>query len=268
MGDFTKANLLADAKLIIGSFPVFTGENSVDNDQITLSIDQALVTYSMSLPHDRAQVVAAVDGQFFYPLNGNDAVVDAWDDDFSGIREVDLRTPSGGRATATAGSVESIFPQNVASNGYDVFKSGDAQFLRFTGAFATPIDGEYFEVHYTSLHQIVDGTDAANTIPGKHRHAITFLTVSRLASIAAIRAVKALDPPGGAEFVTMRTKDKGFQMIAKDYYEKYIEEIGGQQPIAASIVVDAPLEHTLSIYGFYGHRSRNVTVSSNSDGSR
>ena len=50
MGDFTKAEVLVDVGLIVGGFPVFTGENSLAEEQLSLSVDQAVTTYSIELP--------------------------------------------------------------------------------------------------------------------------------------------------------------------------------------------------------------------------
>ena len=144
--------------------------------------------------------------------------------------------------------------------------------------FSPPQPGEHFEVTYTALHKLRDTVEAVtavaadatatppveaveavtavegmNTIPGKHRHAITYLAVSKAASIAAFRAVKAIDPPSGAMYVTMRSKDRGFHDIAKTYYDMYIEEIGGTKPVAASVGVAVGLNHS-AFFPFYAHR--------------
>ena len=258
---FTRANVLADAKLLIGSFPVFTGENSLSDAQIELVIDQSLTTYSIDRPHLVSVIVEGVDSKRFYPLGGTDTIISGWDEEFSKIREVDLDVGSTGRALKDSGGsgIDLLGPGTT-----EVWTS-DIPYLRFIGS-RTPSGGEYFQVYYTSMHEIIDADmiavppiEAVNTIPNKHRHAITYLSVSKAAAIAAIRAAKALDPPSGAMYVTMKDKTKEFRSIQNSYHDMYTNDIGGANPIAASIIVSAPLQQSVSPIGFYAHRS-NITI--------
>ena len=167
MGSFTRANVLADAKLLIGSFPVFTGENSLSDAQIELVIDQSLTTYSIDRPHLVSVIVEGVDSKRFYPLGGTDTIISGWDEEFSKIREVDLDVGSTGRALKDSGGsgIDLLGPGTT-----EVWTS-DIPYLRFIGS-RTPGDGEYFQVYYTSMHEIIDADmvavppiEAVNTIP-------------------------------------------------------------------------------------------------------
>ena len=98
--------------------------------------------------------------------------------------------------------------------------------------------------------------DQADTdIPDQYKEAITYLTVSRVSRIVALRIEKALDPPGGATFVSMRNKSAGFSDIADMWEQMYREEIGGVtiKPATARRDYDSTFRHGAD-YMFHSDR--------------
>ena len=47
-------------------------------------------------------------------------------------------------------------------------------------------------------------------------------------------AEKAIDPPAGASYISMRNKSSGFRSVGEHFKTKYLEELGGQEIVGAS----------------------------------
>ena len=71
-------------------------------------------------------------------------------------------------------------------------------------------------------------------MPTQHEKAIVYLSVAELDSILQFHAEKAIDPPPGASYISMRNKGSGFRAVGDHFRNKYITEMGGEGVVGAS----------------------------------
>ena len=210
---FNRQDVQTDVSFILGEFPMFSGENSLGESVIQLGIRQAVNAFSRFLP-DRVVEDDVGDGGKYKDL----ASLASWETNFSRIVSIDLDV------STRVSSDE--FPNFLSEEDGDWVFYSDTSLDYVFFPNHSPSTSETLRFTYTR-RQLLGDTDATSTIPDQYREAIIFLAVSNVASIAQIRAEKALDPPAGAEFVTMRSKGSGFASIRDNYYNMYIKEIGG-----------------------------------------
>lgn len=205
---------------IVGSFPVFTGENSVGDDTIDEGIDQARKIFSKIKPHIIVEDEVGDDGRY-YALG----MLADWQDDFSEILSIDWD------AASRISSDEQVNPLNRDDGDWTYYRDATTRYLVFPNH--SPASSLTFRVTYTTFQTLSATT---STVPLQYEEAIIYLAVSRLARIVQWRVEKATDPPGGAQFVTMRNKSSGFDRLAEVYFDLYIAEMGGDGVVAASAV--------------------------------
>ena len=280
-----------DARLMIGSFPVFTGENSLSAQEIELCIKQALDGFNLASPRRRTVTKVIQPGeenQLYFRLTEGDAdepsivtnqtLMDAghilWDDDFSEVHEV---WNAGNSDNANA--LTPVLDRDIIPTAFDrftdfkVFREDDpttAECIEYLSVYGlTKAQYDEIRLTYTLRHRImgseppvadigvkpnptavpaVTGDGRSITIAASSKTALTYLTVSLMAALAMIRAEKALDPPSGREFVTMRDKSKGFRTISDTYRELYIREMGGEDtPAACSFQPMAAINNIVTV---------------------
>ena len=260
MGNFSKADIITSARSIIGGFPIFTGENSVGDEQLALSLDQAVSTYTQQHPLVKLSSPIELTDSLYYELGvsrasgGPPAILSDWQQSYSHIESIDYDVGEHGRILGNSDEYPNYL---VKDQDYLLVGTPSRQYLRFTH---NSLDsGKYIEIMYTGTHTLDSDSDGnpVNTIPQHHKTGLEYLTVSKAMMIAGIRSVKSTDPSAGAEFVTFReSKDRGFQRLSERYYDMYLMETGGHEIPAASVGVDAPVFPLVSGVGYYAHKTR------------
>tara|TARA_Y100000310_G_scaffold324219_1_gene385834 strand:- start:890 stop:1615 length:726 start_codon:yes stop_codon:yes gene_type:complete len=209
-------------RYISGEFPAFSGDNELGETQLDGAIRQAVNEFSHSVPYTIIEDETGDSGKY-YPLSD----LASWEDDFSRIVSIDYDA-----GTRVSGDE---LPQYLVEDDEEWFFYRDASTRYFVFRTKAPDSGVTFRVEYTLRHTLNDQT---STIPNRYDEAITFLSASYLALMVQFHVEKSLDPPAGAQFVTMRTKGSGFASIAKAYRDMYVKAMGGEGVVAASVVRD------------------------------
>lgn len=206
----TLETIRAEVRNITGTFPMFTGDNEIGDNVVDQAIAQAVNSYSRDFP--RIVVEAEVgDSGKYYPLSN----LASWEDDFSAITQIDYD------AGSRIGSDET--PQFLSEDNGDWKYYRDASTRYFFLPKHSPDSGTTLLVTYTARHT-VDST--TSTVPLQHEKAVVYLSVSELSSTLQFHAEKAIDPPAGANYISMRNKGSGFRSVGEHFREKYIQEIG------------------------------------------
>ncbi len=214
----TLETIRAEVRNITGTFPMFTGDNEIGDNVVDQAIAQAVNSYSRDFP--RIVVEAEVgDSGKYYPLSN----LASWEDDFSAITQIDYD------AGSRIGSDET--PQFLSEDNGDWKYYRDASTRYFFLPKHSPDSGTTLLVTYTARHT-VDST--TSTVPLQHEKAVVYLSVSELSSTLQFHAEKAIDPPAGANYISMRNKGSGFRSVGEHFREKYIQEIGGSDIVGAS----------------------------------
>tara|TARA_B100000745_G_scaffold296902_1_gene242992 strand:- start:550 stop:1272 length:723 start_codon:yes stop_codon:yes gene_type:complete len=231
----TLETVRAEVKNITGTFPFFTGENEVGDGVIDQSIQQAINNFSRDVP--RTIVESEVgDGGKYYPLS----TLTSWEDDFSLITAIDY--DAGDRITGDE------LPQFLSED------NGDWQYYRnnstryFVLPNHSPAATITMMITYTARHSL-DST--SSTIPTQYEKAVVYLSVAELASTLSFHAEKAIDPPAGASYISMRNKSSGFRSVGDHFREKYIDELGGEGVVGASFWRDFDQEFATGENYFY-----------------
>ncbi len=214
---FTRKDVREDALFTIGQFPLFSGENEIGQEVIELAIRQAVNIFSRFFP-DPVIEDKVGDGGKYYNLKSGVFVLTNWETGFSRVVSIDYD------ASTRVLSDEGVNFLDQDEGDWEFYSDASIDYIVFPNH--SPTSDITLRVTYTR-RQVLN--DTITTIPDQYQEAILYLTVSQIAAIAQIRAEKALDPPAGAEFVTMRTKGSGFAAIRQAYYDFYIREIGGSQ---------------------------------------
>ena len=208
----------AELKNITGTFPFFTGENEVGDGVMDQAVQQAINAYSRDFP--RVIVESEVgDGGKYYPLSS----LVSWEDDFSQITAIDY--DAGSRISADE------LPQFLSEDNVDWKYYRDNTARYFVLPNHSPAATVTMMITYTARHSL-DST--SSTLPTQHEKAIVYLSVAELASILQFHAEKAIDPPAGASYISMRNKSSGFRAVGDHFREKYISEMGGEGVVGAS----------------------------------
>ncbi len=234
---FNRQDVQVDVNFILGAFPMFSGENELSKSVIELGIRQALNTFSRFLPDEVIEDDVG-DGGKYKDL----ASLASWETDFSRIVSIDL--------DAATRISNDEFPNFLSEDDGDWLFYSDTSIDYVFFPNHSPSANETLRFKYTR-RQLLGDTNATSTVPDQYKEAIIYLTVSMVASIAQIRAEKALDPPAGAEFVTMRTKGSGFAAIRDNYYDLYIREIGGSQDGVGAASANKNFDQTPLMGGDY-----------------
>ena len=153
-------------------------------------------------------------------MSGATPSLASWAIGFSEIISIDWDS-----ATRVA-SDEGPFYLNKDDGGWGFYEDSTGLYLDLPSSPSSDITSN---IQYTVPHTL---DEATNTIKDQYQDAILYLTIAIFARTAQIRAEKALDPPAGAEFVTMRNKGSGFAQIHDAYMKLYQGEIGGEDGIA------------------------------------
>ena len=214
----TLETLRSEMRNITGTFPFFTGENSVGDNVVDQAISQASGAYSRDFPRIIVESEVGDSGKY-YPLTN----LTHWENDFSSILQIDY--DAGNRI----GSDET--PQLLSEDNGDWHYYRDATTRYFYLPNHNPTSSVTLLITYTARHT-VDST--ASTLSSQHEKAVIYLSVSELASILQFHAEKAIDPPAGASYISMRNKSSGFRSVGEHFKTKYIEELGGQEIVGAS----------------------------------
>lgn len=244
MPDFNRQEVRIDVLKTIGSHPQFTGDQEIDNTQIDLSIRQAINIFSKQIPRRNLQDVVGDDGKYYLLTT----LLTNWEEDFSEIISIDF--DAGSRIT------DDVAPQFLNMDDGDWtfvwFPSGQHLFL----PNHSPTSSQTLTIWYTSRHVFGD-TNADSSIPDQYREAITFESVSRMLVRIAVGLEKGSDPSAGAEFPSLRSKSSGTRALAEFYHSLYMDELGGNEEIAASASRDFDLRPVGGgEYHFHGSRVR------------
>ena len=214
----TLETLRSDMRNITGPFPFFTGENEVGDNVIDQSISQAVTVFSRDFPRIIVESEVGDSGKY-YPLTA----LTSWEDDFSAILQIDY--DAGTRISSDEP------PQFLSEDNGDWKYYRDASVRYFYLPNHSPSSGTTLLITYTARHT-VDST--SSTIPIQYEKGLVYLAVSELASILQFHSEKALDPPAGSNYISMRNKGSGFGDISNLFYGKYVRELGGEGVVGAS----------------------------------
>jgi hypothetical protein len=230
-----KSQVLADVRDIVGSFPVFSGENELGDGQLGLAIGQAQRTYSQNFPRIKVEDFTGDSGKY-YILGAGNTLVD-WVNDFSVVHWMDYDA-----ANRITDDSQPVFLSEDDGD-FSFYRDASNRYIKIERA---PDSSTTVRVAYSILHTLEDAaSNVTNTIPNHHRDAIVYLAVSKFAMIAALRSEKSLDPPAGVEFVSMRNKGSGFTTISERFFDLYLQEVGGDEGfVAAGIAQDMDMKYT------------------------
>ena len=212
---FNRLDVNGDVSRLIGAFPIWSGENSIGKEVINIGIRQAVTKFSRDFVRTIVEDEVG-DGGKYYDLNTL-LTSGPWEDDFSSIESIDF--DAGDRVA----NDESQNFLNQDKGDWDFYEDSSIKYLFFPSL--NPTSSQTLRITYTARHSLIDTADTS--IPDQYKEAIVYLSVSRLAAIFMLRTEKALDPPGGAEFVSMRTKSSGFKSVMDVFEGFYQTEIGG-----------------------------------------
>lgn len=236
MTDFNRQDVLTDMSLILGGYPQFTGDQEIDDTQLQLAVRQALNIFSKQIPKRNLFDLTGDGGKYY-----TTATFPNWEDDFSEILSIDYDV--GNRIA------DDEAPQFLNMDDGD-WTFHRVELVAATGTFTnylflpnhSPDATVVLAITYTSRHVLEDtGGTGLNTVPDQYREAILFEAVSRMLVRIAVGQEKGSDPPGGAEFPSLRSKSAGTRALAEFYHELYIGEIGGNEEIPAGASRDFDL---------------------------
>lgn len=228
MPDFNRQEVRIDVLKTIGSHPQFTGDQEIDDSQIDLSIRQAVNIFSKQIPRRNLQDVVGDSGKYYLLTT----LLTNWEEDFSEIISIDF--DSGTRIADDVAPV--LLNRDDGDWEFIWFPAGQHLFL----PNHSPTSSQTLTIWYTSRH-IFGDDDASSSIPDQYREAVTFESVSRMLTRIAVGLEKGSDPPGGAEFPSLRSKSSGTRALADAYHDMYIQEIGGLEEVPASAQRDFDL---------------------------
>ena len=266
---------------IVGSFPFFTGENSLLADStgsgnlaIELCVEESLDFHStieprvllsdpIDVPHGERRRYFLVDPDEV------DSPVEHWDPNFSqplGVIIVpdDLEDDEDPRDLTLWNNP----PLNLAKFiNYELVQFDDNEYLEIKNHINTLSPDDRLLIRYSGRHKF-EGEGPANanqigssandprtlTIKGSRKTAITYLSTSLIMQMAAVRAEKANDPASGLEFVTMRTKASGFKKISDFYKDKYEKEVGIDGVAGASSSIPMSPLNALNLTQVFANR--------------
>lgn len=221
----TLESIRGELRNLVGTFPMYTGDNEISDAQI----DQAIKQAARRLSRDAPKIVVedeVGDGGKYYDIN----ILSKWKDDFSIILSIDYN--AGNRVNADEA-------QNYLSEDdgdWMYYRDATKTWLYFPNH--APTANQTFRIAYTTTYTI---TSSESDIPFHLELALLYAAMSELAVIIQAHVEKGLDPPAGIEFVTNRNRGQGWKEIAEIYHKKYIKELGGQEVPAASVMRDEDL---------------------------
>ena len=208
---FTKEAIQGRVETLEGALPAFTGDNEVDSATIGEAIDQAREHYELEFPREITEDEVGDSGNY-YALTS----LANWENDFSVILGLDYDS---GNRVSNDERPQWLFQED---GDWDYYRDASTRYIRFITR--TPTSSVTFRITYTARHVL---NSVTSTIRNTHESSIVYLSISKLCSIISIKTEKALDPPGGAQFISMRNKSSGFQTLAREYFSMYLQEIGG-----------------------------------------
>ena len=214
----TLETIRSEVRNITGTFPFFTGSNQIADNVIDQSIEQALNYYSK----DNARIVVESevgDSGKYYPLTN----LASWENDFSEILQIDYD------AGSRIGSDER--PQFLSEDNGDWQYYRDASTRYFFLPHHSPTSGTTLIITYTARHTLDSTT---STIPTQHEKAVVYLSIAELTNTLQFHAEKSIDPPAGANYVSLRAKSSGFRDVGKVFFDRYMRELGGNELVGAS----------------------------------
>ena len=278
------------AKRILGEFPLFTGENSIVGEQgalaIELAVEHALDFHSTVEPRvllSNALTIPQNEARRYYVMDAEaeDSPVPQWDEGFSqplGVIVVPDELPDD--ADPRDLTLWNEAPNNLTKfSNFELVEFEDKEYLEIKNHEDTIALTDKVLVRYSSRHKIMGdqpdnfaqvglkpeydnsdppmltaGDPRTATIKDARKTAITYLAVSGVMEMAAIRAEKALDPASGMEFVSMRTKSSGYRRIAEFYKERYDREVGIDGVAGASSSIPISPFSALNLTGVFAQR--------------
>lgn len=214
----TREAIKGRLRSLIGSLPVFTGENEVSNATIHEAMIQAVTLYEKDFPQEVTEDEVGDSGSYY----NLDALLTSWENDFSLILAIDYNA---GTRVSSDGTPNYLSEDD---GDFTYYRDGTARYIRFVTV--TPTSSVTWRVTYTARHTLNANT---STIRATHEDAIIYLSMHKLLTIVSLKVEKALDSPAGAQFVSMRNKSSGMRQIAQDYLNMYYKEIGGIDGIHA-----------------------------------
>ena len=214
----TLETVRGEVRNITGTFPFFTGSNEIADNVVDQSIQQALTYYSKDNPHIVVESEVG-DGGKYYPLTN----LASWENDFSQVLAIDY--DAGSRLS------DDEKPRYLSEDNGDWAYYRDATTRYLYLPKHSPDSGVTFIVTYSARHTLDSTT---STVPLQHEKAVVYLSVSELASTLQFHAEKAIDPPAGASYISMRNKGSGFRDVSSLFYTRYIREMGGDEIVGAS----------------------------------
>ena len=214
----TLETIRGEIRNITGTFPFFTGDNTIGDNVIDQVVGLAVTIYSRDNPHIIVEAEVGDSGKY-YPLTN----LSSWENDFSTILNIDY--DAGSRISSDE------VPQFLSEDNGDWKYYRDASTRYFYLPHHSPNSGTTLLITYTARHTLDSTT---STIPSQHEKAVVFLSVSELCSALQFQAEKSIDPPAGAQYVSMRAKSSGFRTVGLHFQQKYIDELGGTDIVGAS----------------------------------
>jgi len=224
----TLETMRSEMRNITGTFPFFSGENEVGDNVVDQAISQAVGSYSRDFPRIIVESEVGDSGKY-YPLTN----LTSWENDFSAILSIDYD------AGSRIGSDET--PRFLSEDNGDWKYYRDASTRYFFLPNHSPDSGVTLLVTYTARHSV---DSVASTVPTQHEKAVIYLSVSELASTLQFHAEKAIDPPAGANYISMKNKGSGFRSVGDHFRVKYMQEMGGEEIVGASAMREFDQKYT------------------------
>ena len=223
-----REQLITKMRTRVGQFPLLTGSNEIDESYLGEAIDEARDILSRVEPRIVVEDQAGDSGNYY----DVDNLLAEWEDDFSDILSIDWDV-----GTRVSSDEQPNFLSKDDGE-WRLYKDTTTWYLLFPQR--SPASTLTFRVEYTALHTLDETT---STLPRIYENAILYLSMARLCRMLQFMAEKAMDPPSGVEFVTMRTKGSGFERLHDRYHEDYIKEMGGEGIPAAAVYREFDLRY-------------------------
>lgn len=211
----TKESLRADIKLIVGEFPMFTGDNELGDTTIDLAIDQGLRRLERDRPK-MSVVDITGDGGRYYPLTTAGGFTE-WENRYSQITDIDYDVST--RISGDEG--ENLLSQDDGD--YEIYQSANGIFnLKLA---QSPTSSIVFRVYHTGRYNI-DANLANQDIPVAYETALTYISIYHFLHTVEMHMVKGTDGSAGVQYSNFSGPTNMVEKVMRFYEGLYQKELG------------------------------------------
>jgi len=183
------------------------GTHPLGDAEKTKAVGKALATHSKYKPLRIVEDVIGT-GEAGYALSD---LLSAWDEDFSGIQDVQCPVDADGRG------------ESLDAGDWDVIERPTGKSLLFSAN--VPAQEATFRVIYTARHGFT-GEDDASTVPAADEEAVHSLAASFYCRMLAAAYAQDQDSTIHADSVDHSSKRREYEAQAAKYRAEYDEHIG------------------------------------------